>query len=168
MDQNESGNNVRELPRARVVDFKKVREQKLEEKRRKNERVFFKTLLGVYTAVGDGRKLKSIEINDISEDGLSFQLPHNAETPWPSNMPETLNTPFPMRLYFSQDTYLEILCKIQNTTPTIMNNTRYVRYGCAVDTTTKSYEAYSQFVKFLKIYSENAHKDMGDVSVFYL
>lgn len=146
----------------RVVDFNEARNQKLEEKRRTTERIFFKHLLNVYSIVGKGGMFP-IEFIDVSEDGCSFQVPYNPEKPWP-----TSTTDVPLRIYFSQDTYLEIHVTIQNSRPSIEDNKRYVRYGCAVDRNLASYEAYVQFVRFLKLYSQQAHKDLGDVSIFYL
>jgi hypothetical protein len=146
-----------------IVDFSEVRAQKLEEKRRKNERIFFKHLLSVYTVMSDSKSMFPIELIDISEDGCAFQVPFNADKPWPTETDTT-----PIRLYFSQDTYLEVIVKVANARPSIENGTRYTRYGCTIDKATATYAAYIQFVKFLKLYSEHAHKDMGDVSVFYL
>ena len=145
-----------------VIDFSEVRAQKLEEKRRSTERIFFKHLLSVYSVVGNAG-MCPIEFIDLSEDGCSFQIPYDAQNPWPKDAND-----IPLRIYFSQDTYLEIRVKIQNSRPSIENNRRYVRFGCSVDKTTQSFGAYQQFVRFLKAYSEQAHKDRGDVSVFYL
>jgi hypothetical protein len=108
-------------------------------------------------------KMMPIELIDVSEDGCSFQIVHDPENVWPTTSGE-----IPIRLYFSQDTYLEIHIRIQNSRPSIENNSRYVRFGCTVEKDLKSYPAYQLFVKFLKLYAEHAHKDMGDVSVFYL
>ncbi|MGK5081976.1 PilZ domain-containing protein [Bdellovibrionota bacterium FG-1] len=145
-----------------VIDFSEVRAQKLEEKRRSTERIFFKQLLSVYSVVGN-TSMCAIELIDLSEEGCSFQVPYDAERPWPKDSKD-----MPLRVYFSQDTYLEIRVKIQNSRPCIEHNGRYVRFGCLVDTATQSYAAYQQFVRFLKSYSEHAHKDRGDLSVFYL
>lgn len=146
-----------------VVDFSEVRAQKLEEKRRKTERVFFKSLLSVYTVIGNGKQIAPIEIIDISEEGIAFQVPFNPEKPWPASSGDT-----PIRLYFSQDTYLEVFAKIVNSRPSIENGQRYTRYGCTIDPSTSSFKAYQQFVKFMKLYAEHSHKDLGDVSVFYI
>jgi hypothetical protein len=154
---NDSGSNSEH-----VVDFNEAREQRLEEKRRHTERIFFKSLLGVYSMTGHS-KMMPIELIDVSEDGCSFQIVHDPENVWPTTSGE-----IPIRLYFSQDTYLEIHIRIQNSRPSIENNSRYVRFGCTVEKDLKSYPAYQLFVKFLKLYAEHAHKDMGDVSVFYL
>lgn len=154
--------NTKHTSKQHVIDFNEARAQKMEEKRRTTERIFFKHLLNVYSVVGNGN-LRPIEFIDMSEEGCSFQVPHDPENPWPTDSKD-----LPLRIYFSQDTFLEIRANIQNSRPSIENNRRYVRYGCSVDKTTASYTAYQQFVKFLKLYSEHAHKDQGDMTVFYL
>lgn len=145
-----------------VVDFEKAREQRLDEKRRKAERIFFKHLLSVYCVVGESQ-MRPIELIEVSEDGCSFQVPFDPKDPWPNRADD-----MPIRLYFSQDTYIPIHLKVVNSKPCIDKGVRYIRFGCAVDKSLSSYPAYEQFVKFLKLYSEHAHKDMGDVTVFYL
>ena len=148
-----------------VVDFNEARAQKMDEKRRQTERIFFKQMLGVYcvTEEQNGSQLRSIEPIDVSEEGLSFQVPHESKNPWPKDA-ENLS----LRLYFSQDTYLPIRLKIVNSRAYIENGTRYVRYGCAIDSTAASYPAYRNLVGFMKAYAEHARKDLGDVTLFYL
>ncbi len=149
-----------------IVDFNQVREQKLEEKRRKTERIFFKYLLSVYSVAGNSDRsqvMHPIEILEMSEQGCSFQVPFDAKNIWPA-----ANSEIPLRLYFSQDTYMEVIVRIANSTPSIVESGRFVRYGCEVDPTTSAYPAYQQFVRFMKLYAEHAHKDKGDVTVFYL
>lgn len=146
-----------------VVDFSEVREQRLDEKRRKTERIFFKQMLGVYCVTSSASKMKPIEVIDVSENGCSFQVPFDSADANPIDTDD-----LPIRLYFSQDTYIEVRLKVQNSRPCIDNGARYVRYGCLIDETLSSYPAYQGFVRFLKLYSEHAHKDKGDVSVFYL
>lgn len=151
--------------KSQIIDFTQIREQRLEEKRRHNERVFFKQLLGIYSVVTQGsgtETMKKIDIMDVSEEGLSFQVPFNPDEAWPA---ETKN--LTIRLYFSQDTYLPLHLKIQNSRAGIDRGVRVTRYGCIVDPTTTTYETYRQFVRFLKMYSEHSHGDRGDVTVFY-
>ena len=145
-----------------VIDFSEVRAQKLEEKRRTTERIFFKHLLSVYSVVGNGT-MCAIEVVEVSEEGCSFQVPYDPEKPWPTTSDE-----IPLRLYFSQDTYLEVHVKIQNSRPAISGHNRFVRFGCSVEKSSASYAAYQNFVRFLKTYTELAKRDTGDVSVFYL
>ena len=149
-------------PPKQVINFSEVRAHKLEEKRQTTERIFFKHLLSVYSVTGD-KTMLPIELIDVSEDGCSFQVAHDPMNPWPNDVKD-----IPLRIYFSQDTYLEIRAKIQNSSPSIENNRRFVRFGCVVDKNTQSYAAFQQFVRFLRLYSEHAHKDMGDLTVFYL
>lgn len=145
-----------------VVDFVEARAQRMDEKRRKTERIFFQKLLSVYTVTGD-TQMRPIELIEISEGGCSFQVPFDANNPWPNT-----TTDLSIRLYFSQDTYLPLHLKIANSKPCIDNGSRYVRFGCSVEKGSTSYAAFEQFVKFLRLYSEHAHKDMGNMSVFYI
>src|SRR4051812_41708457 len=162
MGNSSSGGKDRTDSGSQVIDFSAVREQKLEEKRRSTERILFKHLLSVFSVVGDS-SMCPIELIDVSEDGCSFQIPFNPSKPWPADMTE-----IPMRLYFSQDTFLEVHALIQNSRPSIENGTRYTRFGCSIDKTRSTYVAFQQFMRFLKSYSELAQKDAGDITVFYL
>jgi hypothetical protein len=162
MPQGSGNSNGSDSQRNHIVDFNEARAQKLEEKRRKTERIFFKHLLSVYSVTG-GNGMFPIELIDVSEDGCSFQIPFDPAKPWPTDSNDV-----PLRLYFSQDTFMEVRMQIQNSRPCIENQARYVRFGCSVDKTTSAYPAYQQFVRFLKSYAEHAHKDKGDVTVFYL
>lgn len=157
-----TGDSEKKSEIKRVVDFTQARQQKMDEKRRRTERIFFKHLMGVYTVTGND-KMKPIELVEVSEDGCSFQIPHDSNNPWTVDSAE-----MPLRLYFSQDTYIPIVVRIANSRPSIDQGVRYVRYGCEVDKTVSSYPAYQQFVKFLEMYSEHAHRDKGDVTLFYL
>jgi hypothetical protein len=155
--------NTGESSTKQIVDFNEARAQRMDEKRRKTERIFFKNLLSVY-CVTETAKMRPIEILDVSENGCSFQVPFDGDHPWPTDAEREL----PIRFYFSQDTYLLVHFKVENARPCISQGARYTRFGCSVDTGLSSYLAYQQFVRFLKMYSEHAHKDAGDVSVFYI
>ena len=144
-----------------VVDFREKREQKLEQKRRATERVLFRSLLSVYCVAGNDR-LRAIEIVDISEDGLGFQVPFDSKNPWPAQTEDV-----PLRLYFSQDTFIEIRVKVQNSRPGIDNGARYIRYGCTIDKTLTNYPAYAAFVGFMKAYAEHSRQDQGNVYISY-
>jgi hypothetical protein len=147
----------------RVIDFNAKREKKLEEKRRTTERTFFKHLLGIYCVTGQS-EMQQIEVVDVSEEGCAFQIPFDDKNL--SGPREKDNVP--LRIYFSQDTYLPLIVSIQNSTPTIHEGRRYTRYGCKIDKSIATYPAYQQFVKFLHLYAEQAHKDAGKVSFFYI
>ena len=146
----------------KVIDFTEARAQKMEDQRRKTERVFINNFLGVYCVTGDN-SMKQIEMVDLSDEGCTFQIPVNRENPWPESQKE-----FPIRLYFSQESYLQIYAVVQNTRNIVQNGTHYKRFGCAVDPSTKSFEAYQKFVAFLKAYTNVSQKDDGDVNVFFV
>src|SRR6185295_356472 len=136
MPQRMGSNSGKGESESQVIDFAEVRAQKLEEKRRNTERILFKHLLSVYSVVGD-TTMCPIELIDVSEEGCSFQIPFNTDKVWPADMTE-----IPLRLYFSQETFLEIQVQIQNSRPSIENGSRYTRFGCAVDKSRSSYTAY--------------------------
>jgi hypothetical protein len=146
----------------RVINLSEVREQRLEEKRRKTERVFMNQFLGVYCMTGSN-SMHQIEVVDVSEEGLGFQVPFNAEKPFPIT-----DKNFPIRLYFNQDSFLQVHVTIHNSRPAVQNGTRYTRYGCSVDQSTSTFAAYQAFVKFLQIYGAVSQKDNGDVNVFFV
>jgi hypothetical protein len=150
-----------QMDQPQVVDFGEARQQKMDEKRRKAERIFFKNLLSVYCVTGNSQ-MRPIELVEVSEEGCSFQVPYDGERPWPTE------TDMPIRLYFSQDTYIPVVMKIMNARPSIDSGAKYMRFGCVIEKNASTYEAYVQFVRFLRLYSEHAHKDKGDVTVFYL
>lgn len=149
-------------PAGEVINFNKAREAKIEEKRRKYERVVFKHILGAY-CVSEGQGLKAIELVDLSEEGLSFQLPSQSK-----NL-EGMETGNEMmfRLYFSQDTFIPVQIKVQNKRACIENGETYMRFGCVVDQSLQSYETYKTFVKFLEKYAESCQQDKGDMKFFF-
>ena len=60
---------------------------------------------------------------------------------------------------------MEVQVDIRNSRATIEGGVRYVRYGCAVQSEHRAFEAWKQFVNFLKVYSEVSERDTGDISV---
>ena len=97
-----------------VIDFSAIRDAKIEEKRRKYERVLFKNILGVY-CVAEGEGLKAVELIDISPEGLSFQLPVGS----PNTKSIQVGTEMTIRFYFSQDTFIPVSLKVNNSRPCI-------------------------------------------------
>jgi hypothetical protein len=155
-------NNGSTANEGKVINFSKVREAKIEERRRKYERVLFKHLLGVY-CVAEGEGLKAVELVDVSEEGLSFQLPEHSKNLESINV----NSEFTFRFYFSQDSYLPVVAKVQNQRNCVENGQKYIRFGCTIDKKSKSYEAYKHFVLFLSMYAETSQQDKGDLKFFF-
>lgn len=145
-----------------VINFTKAREAKIEERRRKYERVLFKQILGVY-CVAEGKGLKAVELVDVSPDGLSFQLPTQSK-----NLDAVVpGQELTFRFYFSQDTFIPVMVRVQNERQCVENGERFIRFGCTVDTASQSYESYKLFVQFLAKYAETCHPDKGDLKFFF-
>jgi hypothetical protein len=145
-----------------IINFTKAREAKIEERRRRYERILFRHILGVY-CVAEGKGLKAVELVDISESGLSFQLPihsKNLDSMAPGNE-------IVFRFYFSQDTFIPVVVKIQNERHCIEDGQKFIRFGCVVDATSQSYETYKLFVMFLQKYAETSQQDKGDLKFFF-
>jgi hypothetical protein len=73
-----------------------------------------------------------------------------------------------VRLYFSPDTYISITFEVKNSRHYIKEGVHYMIYGCSIEHADPSFHVYKKFIDFLKIYSENAEKDVGDTKVSYL
>ena len=151
--------SMKETQGLEVVSLDQFRNRKQEEKKRKTERLFFHHLVGIYSVVESGRMVP-IELIDVSEEGLAVQTPYQAEKPWSQN-----SNDIPIRLYFSPESYIEIVVDIKNSRPTIDGGVKYLRYGCAIQTEHRSYAAWKQFVSFLRVYSEVSEKDTGNISM---
>jgi hypothetical protein len=142
-----------------IIDLDQFRNRKQEEKKRKTERIFFHHLVGVYSIVQPG-KMVPVDLIDVSEEGLAIQVPYESERVWPTDMNNIA-----LRLYFSPDQFMEIRVDIKNTNSTIEGGVRYLRYGCQIHTEQRTFSAWSQFVGFLKTFSEVSERDGGNIGV---
>ena len=142
-----------------IINLDAFRNRKQEEKKRKTERIFFDHLVGVYAVVNPG-KMVQVDLTDVSDGGLGIQVPYQSEKIWP-----TQTNDIPIRLYFSEDNFMEIVVDIKNTRPTIDGGSKYLRYGCSVKADQRAFEAWSKFVSFLKAFSDVSEKDSGNIGV---
>jgi hypothetical protein len=143
-----------------VIDFKSVRDEKLEERRREYERIVFKSVLGVYSVM-EQKGLHAIELLDVSEGGLSFQVPEKSDLQVTEG--ETLN----LRLYISTDTFINVDVKVVRSFTSIEEGRPMHRYGCLIDKSLASYSAVYHFVQFITKCAEHGHKDDRHLKVFY-
>ncbi len=144
----------------KVISLSDVREEKIEEKRREYERVVFKSNFGVYTVL-DRKGLHAIEIIDISEGGLQFQVPESSTLKL-----ETSDT-ITLRFYFSADHFITIDVKVMRSFTSIEEGTAMHRYGCIMDKSMASYSAIYHFVQFIAKCAEHGHKDDTHLKVYY-
>lgn len=144
-----------------VINLDQFRNRKSEEKKRKTERIFFHNLLGVYGIVQPG-KMMPLDLLDVSEEGLGIQVPYpeSAAHVWPKD-----STDLTIRLYFSPESFMEVVVDVKNSRPTIENGSKYVRYGCEVQPEQRTYAAWKNFVAFMRTYTEVSERDTGNIGV---
>lgn len=142
-----------------IVNLDQFRARKAEEKKRKTERIFFHHLMGTYRVTSPG-KMVPVDLIDVSEEGLGIQIPYDAEKSWPT---DTAN--IPIRMYFSPENFMEVFVDIRNTHATIENGTRYLRYGCQIQSEQRTFTAWTHFIGFLKAFSDVSERDTGNISV---
>jgi hypothetical protein len=115
--------------------------------------------MGVY-GVSKTDTLIPIELVDVSEAGLGFQIRHKEEVSWPVDL-----TNQRIRLYFSPESFMEVVVDVRNSRPVIEHGIRMIRFGAEVQTEQKAYKAWAQFVGFLRAYSDVSQKDTGNTGV---
>jgi hypothetical protein len=146
-----------------VINLDQFRTRMSAEKKRKTERIFFNNLVGVYGVVQPG-KMIPVNLIDVSEGGLAIQLPYpsdgSSEQFWPKD-----STGLPIRLYFSADSFMEVLVDVKNSNPLVENGSKYMRYGCEIQFEQRTYRAWVNFVSFLRTYTEISERDNGNISV---
>ncbi len=145
--------------RSGIIQLDQVRNKKLEERKRRTERIFFNELMGVY-GVSKTETLIPIELVDVSEAGLGFQIRHKEEISWPVDL-----TNQRIRLYFSPESFMEVVVDVRNSRPVIEHGIRMIRFGAEVQGEQRAYKAWAQFVGFLRAYSDVSQRDTGNTGV---
>ncbi len=152
--------NPKDLEAADVLDMTKRREAILSDEKRKVRRTILTGFVGAFVVIptrvdGTGGLLK-VDIYDISEDGISFDMsvPSGAFT---------VGDEVAMRVYLSHDTYFPFVVKVQNYRP-ILDESVY-RHGANFIKGTVNDEALFHFVKFIETVSASLEQDSGDIMV---
>lgn len=143
-----------------VVSLNEAREERIEERRREFERVVFRSNFGAYTPV-EGRGLQAIELVDISEGGVLFQV---AESSHFSLQPGETTS---VRLYFAADAYISIDVKVARSFIAMEGGRAVHRYGCIMDKTMGSYAAFYHLVHFITKCAEHGHQDEQNHKIYY-
>ncbi len=147
-----------------VINLDQFRNRKSEEKKRKTERIFFHNLVGVYGIVQPG-KMVPVDLIDVSEGGLAIQVPYPTATTMADKIWPKDSANLTIRLYFSPDSFMEVVVDVKNSGPTIENGSKYVRYGCEVHPEQRAYAAWKNFVTFLRAYTDVSERDTGNINV---
>jgi hypothetical protein len=147
-----------------VINLDQFRNRKSEEKKRKTERIFFHNLVGVYGITQPG-KMVPVDLIDVSEGGLAIQVPYPNSTTMADKIWPKDSSNLSIRLYFSPDSFMEVTVDVKNSGPVIDNGSKYVRYGCAINPEQRSFEAWKNFVNFLRSYTDVSERDSGNINV---
>lgn len=145
---------------ASVISLNSVREEKIEEKRRTYERVVFRSNFGVYASLPKDA-LQAVEVVDISEGGMLFQVPESSE--FRLDVDQVISIKF----YFSPDAFIAIDVKVVRSFTALENGRAVHRYGCLMDKSMQSYAAIFHLVQFITKCAEHGHKDDGRHKIFY-
>jgi hypothetical protein len=148
---------------SKVIDFAQVRAQRNLDNRRNFERHFLQHIVDVYCETGKEGEMVPVEIVEVSESGCSFRISTESSKLLPRDTTGTL-LPLPLRLYMSRDSYMRIGLFVINSTRDIAGGIQSIRFGCRVDNTFASSEAYRQFVRFMEQFARHAQRDSKKAS----
>ena len=142
----------------KLIQIGEIRSAKQEDLKREYERILFGRILGCYT-IATTTGMKAVEIVDISKSGISFKMD-------PKGSFYNIGEDVDLRLYFSAKTYLAVKVNVKRVQQNEDNTSPHYLYGCAFDTTLKSYEVIHKLVDFIAAYSEQAKKEDGTEKIF--
>ena len=148
----------------KVIDFTSARAQRNLDNRRNFERFFLQHIIDVYCEVDGGQKLP-IEIVEVSESGCSFRISTDKSKSLPRDTTGEF-IPLHVRFYFSRESYLRVGLFVINSTREVGSGSQSVRFGCKIDETFASAEAYRHFVRFMEQLAKNALRDTKQVSSY--
>lgn len=148
-----------------VINFQEKRKQSIEKKRRTFERVMFENFLGCYSVIDNNGSIYSIDIIDISETGLLFQVPWNENNDKKFEKGKDLT----LRLYFTKESYLPAFVNVKYGTEFVDDRgNSFMRYGCEFDSENQTFEALEAFINFIYKFAEHSSVDKGDNRVYFL
>ncbi|TDJ07563.1 MAG: hypothetical protein E2O68_03410 [Deltaproteobacteria bacterium] len=150
---------------AKILDFQKKRAEVIEEKRQGLERLMFKNVLGAYAVMEENGDIFPITLNDISYDGLSFEIPYNKRAAEKFSQ----GTEIKLRMYFSKHSFIPVFINIRHSTEILgFNRAKFVRYGCEFDKSLTSFKAMESFIDFMYQFAEFSTHDEGENKAFFI
>ncbi len=138
-----------------VLDMTERRQEIINDERRKVRRTILTGFIGAYVILPK-QGLMKVEIYDISDDGLSFDLDD-------THGQFTKGEEIAMRVYLSQDIYFPFIIRVQNGRK--IEGDRCYRHGAFFVKGTLNDQALHHFVKFIETVSASLERDGGDVMV---
>lgn len=136
-----------------LVDLEAQRTIVRESERRQVTRTVLSQFVGAFVVI-NGKGLQASTLYDVSETGLSFDMPVEVGE-------FVIGEEIGMRIYLNHDTYFPFSVKITNIRY-MEQGSGIVRHGAAFNKKDPSYECLSHFVKFLQEVSIVSRKDRGE------
>ena len=138
-----------------IFDMTERRQEIIQDERRDVRRTILTGFIGAFVVV-PGQGLVRVDIYDISEDGVAFDM--ESENGHFNSGEEVA-----MRVYLNQYTYFPFVTTIQNVRG--INEGEHHRHGASFVKGTVNDEALYHFVKFIETVSASLERDNGDVMV---
>lgn len=150
--------------KTKVLDFVKKREEAIEDRRRKFERIMFDNILGTYTVLNLDGTIYPVKLMDISHDGLMFEIPYDSK----KGKKYEKNSEIMLRMYFSEKRFIPVAVKIRFSMEALEGPGQvYMRYGCEFDKSLTSFKALESFIDFLYKFSEVSTVDLTETKSFF-
>lgn len=148
----EIGSNPTE---AELVDFESEKKRLLFQERRTVKRTILSEVMSAMVVLPEKGLLK-VDLYDISEDGISFEIESEAGQ-------FKVGEEILMRVYFNHKTYFPIQVSIKHVTPDQPNGV--TRHGTEFQKSNPNDVALQHFVKFVELAGSGLRKDNGDLMV---
>ncbi len=140
---------------APVLDMTERREAIIQQERRRVRRTILSEFVGVHVVVPQ-QGLMPVHLYDISDDGLSFDIPVASGR---FRQEEELA----MRVYLNHQTYFPFTVKVANVR--VLSEEAVCRHGVNFVKGALNEDALRHFVKFIESVSASLETDSGDVMV---
>ncbi len=140
---------------ATITDISKIREEIINEERRRVKRTILTEFIGA-TVVVPTQGLLRISLYDISEDGIGFDMELTAGS-------FQVGEEVAMRVYLNNQTYFPFTVRVTHVKELLVESV--YRLGARFVTDTVNKDALFHFVKFIEHVSTSLKDDRGDVVV---
>ena len=128
----------------KVLDFTLKKQRLMKKEQREVKRVVLNGLVGITITV-PLRGLMRVEVQDISEKGISFDLPRSCGKFKKKELLE-------LRLYLNHEVYVPFSARVESTRTYFKNTTEIVRHGLKFQEETLNKESLKYFYLFFRNY----------------
>ena len=140
--------------KSNIIDFVSKRNEIIEKKRRRFERVLFDNFFDIKTTIAGDVELM-VDLIDVSHGGCRFRI---LEKEAPASLKKgrvvTLN------IYFAEGNYIPVSVAIGRSPKSVEGNgNHWKEYGGKFDKSLSSFQAMEAFVDFVYKYAEFSHTD---------